>query len=185
MHIGIYGGSFNPIHNAHIALAATICQEAGLDEVWFLVSPQNPLKSNAMLLDENLRYDLVRKALSGMPQLVASDYEFHLERPSFTWNTLCHLHHDYPQHQFSLIIGADNWALFSRWAHHQDILAHHSVIIYPRTGYPVDISQLPCNVRLINTPKIDITSTAIREMISRGEDISSLVPQCVCEYFMK
>ena len=114
--IGIFGGSFNPIHKGHVALARQLLRRAQLDEVWFLVSPQNPLKPQSLLLDDNMRLEMARLALKDEPHLVASDYEFHLPRPSYTWNTLQHLSQDYPQHRFTLIIGADNWQLFSRCA---------------------------------------------------------------------
>lgn len=175
-HIGLFGGSFNPIHNAHIALARTICEQAGLDEVWFLVSPQNPLKKQSSLLDENKRLEMVQIALKDEPHLIASDYEFHLERPSYTWNTLLHLHEDFPDYEFSLVIGGDNWALFDHWAHHDDILNTHDIIIYPREDSDIDASTLPRNVQLIQTPKINITSTMIRSLIAEGMDFSKYVP---------
>lgn len=179
MRIGLFGGSFNPIHNAHIALARTICEQVGLDEVWFLVSPQNPLKQQSTLLDENQRFEIAQMALKDEPYLKASDYEFHLERPSFTWNTLQHLRKDYPQHDFSLIIGGDNWALFDRWAHHKDIIASTEIIIYPRENSLIDESKLPPTVHLVHTPEINITSTMIRQLIAKGESISGFVPQNV------
>lgn len=176
MKIGLFGGSFNPIHNAHVALARTICEQAELDEVWFLVSPQNPLKLQSTLLDEEKRLDMVRIALKNEPRLKASDYEFHLERPSYTWNTLQHLHADFPLHEFSLIIGGDNWALFPHWAHYEDILRTHNIIIYPREEAEIDARSLPENVRLVHTPKINITSTMIRSLIAEGKDFSGFVP---------
>ena len=104
--IGIFGGSFNPIHKGHVALARQLLRRAQLDEVWFLVSPQNPLKPQSSLLDDNMRLEMARLALKDEPCLVASDYEFHLPRPSYTWNTLQHLSQDYPQHRLSSPFGA-------------------------------------------------------------------------------
>lgn len=181
MRIGIFGGSFNPIHNAHIALARTILHEAGLDEVWLLVSPHNPLKVQSSLLDEQKRYEMVVMALADEPGLIASDYEFHLQRPSYTWNTLQHLREDYPQHHFSLVIGADNWALFPRWAHSEDILNEYDIIVYPRKGTQMKADALPHNVRLVDTPEIDITSTDIRRMVAQGENYETYVPGVVVE----
>lgn len=186
MRIGLFGGSFNPIHNAHIALASTICEQANLDEVWFMVSPHNPLKQAEGLLGENERYEMVKLALETLPyserdkvRLKASNYEFHLERPSFTWKTLEALSKEFPQHEFCLVIGGDNWVAFPRWAHHEEILAKHQIYVYPREESDFDETTLPENVHLIHTPKINITSTMLREMIGKGEDISAYVPQQV------
>ena len=182
MRVGLFGGSFNPIHNAHIALASTIRKEARLDEVWFMVSPQNPLKQAQDLLGENERYEMVELALASREkELKASNYEFHLERPSFTWKTLRALKKDFPQHEFSLIIGGDNWKVFPRWAHNEEILANHHIYIYPREDSEIDEATLPKNVHLIHTPKINITSTMLREMVRNGKDISEYVPEVVAQ----
>lgn len=186
MRIGLFGGSFNPIHNAHIALASTICEEARLDEVWFMVSPHNPLKQADDLLGENERYEMVKLALDSLPseqkgKLKASNYEFHLERPSFTWKTLEALKEDFPQHKFSLIIGGDNWVAFPRWAHNEEIIANHHIYIYPREDSSINEALLPKNVHLVHTPKINITSTTIREMVKNGKEISTLVPKVVAK----
>ena len=182
MRVGLFGGSFNPIHNAHIALASTICEQARLDEVWFMVSPQNPLKQAQDLLDENERYEMVKLALDSQEKVLkASNYEFHLERPSYTWKTLRALKQDFPQHEFSLIIGGDNWVRFPRWAHSEEILANHHIYIYPREDSEIDEATLPKNVHLIHTPKINITSTMLREMVRNGKDISAFVPEKVAK----
>ena len=182
MRVGLFGGSFNPIHNAHIALASTICEQARLDEVWFMVSPQNPLKQAQDLLGENERYEMVKLALESQEKvLMASNYEFHLERPSYTWKTLRALKLDFPQHEFSLIIGGDNWVRFPRWAHSEEILANHHIYIYPREDSEIDEATLPENVHLIHTPKINITSTMLREMVRNGKDISAFVPEKVAK----
>ena len=169
--IGIFGGSFNPIHKGHVALARQLLRRAQLDEVWFLVSPQNPLKPQSSLLDDNMRLEMARLALKDEPCLVASDYEFHLPRPSYTWNTLQHLSQDYPQHRFTLLIGADNWQLFSRWRNSRDILANYSVVIYPRDGYPVDETTLPPNVRLVKTRLYNMSSTLVRQLLAERKSV--------------
>lgn len=179
--IGLFGGSFNPIHKAHVALADTICKAAALDEVWFLVSPHNPLKQAGTLMDDALRYEMVLAALEKHPHLVASDYEFKLEKPSFTWKTLEHLEQDYPYCEFSLIIGADNWVLFPRWAHHEYILNNHQIYIYPRRDCEISAAELPSNVHIIDTPMFDISSTQIREMYAQGKDISQWVDSKVID----
>ena len=182
MRIGLFGGSFNPIHNAHIALASTICEQARLDEVWFMVSPQNPLKQAEDLLGENERYEMVKLALESEEKVLkASNYEFHLERPSYTWKTLRALKKDFPQHEFSLIIGGDNWVRFPRWAHSEEILANHNIYIYPREDSDINEALLPENVHLVHTPKINITSTMLRGIVKNGNDISEYVPEVVAK----
>ena len=175
--IGIFGGSFNPIHNGHIALAKAFLEKENLDEVWFLVSPQNPFKVNQQLLADHLRLELVRKAIADNPHFRASDYEFQLPKPSYTWNTLQHLSHDYPTHRFTLLVGGDNWAAFDRWYHAEDILSNYKIVVYPRRGQEIDKSTLPTNVSLLQTPLIDVSSTDVRQRVEQGEDISKLVPE--------
>ena len=182
MKIGLFGGSFNPIHNAHVQLARTICEQAGLDEIWFLVSPHNPLKVSSDLLDERLRLKMVELALEDNPHLRACDYEFNLPRPSYTWNTLCHLHEDFPDHTFYIIIGGDNWLAFPRWHNYEEILREYNVIVYPREGSIIDETTLPHSVTLVNTPKINITSTKIREMIRKGMEINEFTNEKVVNF---
>ena len=166
--IGIFGGSFNPIHNGHIALAQAVLARCKLDEVWLMVSPQNPLKRNdSDLLDDRLRFDMAQKALVGVHGVVACDYEFHLPKPSYTWNTLQHLTKDYPDDTFVLLIGGDNWAHFQRWRHWKDILWHHDVVVYPRDAYQ----------GTIDVPLLDVSSTEIRRRVKAGENIKGLVPE--------
>ena len=166
MKIGIFGGSFNPIHVGHIALAKAVLQQCHLDEVWLMVSPQNPLKQDRNLLADNQRLLLAQKTLEDVPGVKACDYEFHLPRPSYTWNTLQHLTHDYPDDTFVLLIGGDNWAYFERWRHWQDILRHYDIIVYPRAPYP----------GTIDLPLLNVSSTEIREKVKAGESIQGLVP---------
>ena len=169
MKTGIFGGSFNPIHNGHIALAKAAQEQCGLDEVWLMVSPQNPLKQETDLLADNLRYDMVQQALQGVDGIVASDYEFHLPKPSYTWNTLQHLSKDYPNRQFTLIIGGDNWAHFERWRRWKDILRHYNVAVYPRDQY----------IGTFDAPLLDVSSTEIRQRIASGEGIQGMVPDSI------
>ena len=167
--IGIFGGSFNPIHCGHIALAQAVQKQCGMDEVWLMVSPQNPLKQQADLLDDNLRLELAQKALEGVEGVCASDYEFHLPKPSYTWNTLHQLSEDYPDCEFFLLIGGDNWAHFERWRQWKDILRNYDVIVYPRDEYP----------GTIDVPLLDVSSTEIRQKVRVGECISGLVPETI------
>lgn len=176
---GIYGGSFNPIHNGHIAIAKAMLSLGAIDEVWLMVSPQNPLKQAADLLDDSLRLDMTRRAVEGIEGIEVSDYEFRLPRPSYMWNTLQHLSHDYPDREFCLLIGADNWLVFDRWYHADDIIAHYPIRIYPRRGYDIDTASLPPTVKLVDTGLYDVSSTEVRNIIRRGEDPSPLIPPCI------
>lgn len=176
---GIYGGSFNPIHNGHIALARHLLQEAELDEIWFVVSPQNPFKVQQQLLADDKRLLLVRKALAPYPQLVASDFEFSLPRPSYMWHTLQSMSAQWPDRELHLIIGADNWLCFDRWYHAVDIRSTYPIIIYPRQGYEIVPSALPQGVRLVNTPLYNVSSTEIRADVAAGRDISGKVPSTI------
>ena len=168
--IGIFGGSFNPIHVGHIALARQLRQLAGLDEVWLMVSPQNPLKQGSSdLLDDRLRWELAQKALESEEGIVASDYEFSLPKPSYTWNTLQHLSHDFPDRTFLLLLGGDNWAHFERWRHWKDILRHYDVIVYPRENY----------AGTVDVPLLHVSSTEIRRRVRNGESINGMVPDSI------
>ena len=166
---GIFGGSFNPIHNGHITLARQLKERAGLDEVWLMVSPQNPMKQSQDLLNDEARMEMAREAVKDVPGIIASDYEMHLPRPSYTWNTLQHLSKDYPDCKFSLLIGGDNWAHFQRWRNWQDIMNHHEVIAYPRESYP----------GTIDVPLLPVSSTEIRQRVRAGESIEGLVPDSI------
>lgn len=176
---GIFGGSFNPIHNGHIELAKRLLGIAGLDEIWFVVSPQNPLKRQEGLLDDDTRLLMARMALQDEPRLVASDFEFRMPRPSYMWHTLQSMSKTYPSREFVLIIGADNWACFDRWFEWRKILDCYSVVIYPREDSPIDAASLPPNVRLADTGLFDVSSTEIRRRIMYGEPFGDLVPPCV------
>ena len=167
--IAIFGGSFNPIHIGHVALAKAAREACGLDEVWLMVSPQNPLKRNMALLDDQLRLEMAQKALEGVEGVKASDYEMHLPKPSYTWHTLQALAKDYPDCRFTLLIGGDNWAHFQRWRHWKDILWHHRVIAYPRDQY----------LGTIDVPLLDVSSTEIRERVRQGHSVDGLVPEII------
>ena len=176
MNIGLFGGSFNPIHNGHVRLAKSLLQEAALDEVWFLVSPQNPFKQNQQLLDDDKRLQLVRLALKEEPQLMASDFEFHLPKPSYTWNTLQALEREYPERKFTLLIGGDNWEAFDKWYRYEDILKRYPIIVYPRKGSKVsDVKFQDSDIQIVETPLINISSTQIRQRLQEGKSVRGLV----------
>lgn len=173
----IFGGSFNPIHRGHVLLAKQVLKEGLADEVWLLVSPHNPLKDSGSLLDESSRFLLAEKALIDEPLIKASNFEFHLPRPSYTWATLRALAESYPERAFSLLIGADNWQLFPRWAHPEEIISNHSIIIYPREGYHIETNALPPNVHLLsNAPKFPYSSTDVRRAIAQGKEADGMLP---------
>lgn len=182
---GIFGGSFNPVHNGHIELARRLLDLAGLDEVWFVVSPQNPFKRNERLLDDALRLEMVRLALAGEPRMTASDCEFRLPRPSYMWHTLQSLAEEYPDREFVLLIGADNWARFDEWFAAKDILANHHIVVYPRKGTRLDASSFPPGVTLADTGLIPGSSTEIRCLIANNQPIDGLVPPVVAEFIRK
>ena len=179
MKIGLFGGSFNPVHTGHVALARQLLQTLALDEVWLMLSPQNPLKPAGSLLSDHIRLELLQAALQGETGRTACDYELHLPLPSYTWQTLQQLEQDYPQHQFTLLIGADTWVIFHKWFRSDDILRRYPIAIYPRPGIELESSQLPARVRLIDATLLDISSTAIRQRIALGQSISGMVAPAV------
>ena len=173
MDIAVYPGSFNPLHTGHLAIMKCLTERMGFDLVYLVVSPQNPFKqASPDLLDENARLALARLAVRQHPRLKVSDFEFHLPRPSYTVDTLSALRRNFPDRQFTLIVGADNWQAFGRWRRADEILAHHAVLVYPRTGYPVDRTSLPTGVKLADAPLFPVSSTEIRRAIAQGRDAS-------------
>lgn len=181
---GIFGGSFNPIHIGHLALANYLCENDYIDELWFLVSPQNPFKQNEKLLDDKTRLRMVNAAVRGYGHFYVSDFEFSLPKPSYTINTLNKLSETYTDRNFYLIIGADNWAAFDRWKSPEEIISKHHVLVYPRLGYDIP-EMLPQNVRAVDSPLIEVSSTFIRESISQGKDVRYFLHPAVYEIIEK
>ena len=179
MRICIYGGSFNPVHKAHIYLARTVIKQGLADEVWMMLTPQNPLKEKNILISDDRRFEILEKAIDGERNIKASNFELSMPRPTYTINTLKALKKAYPEHQFSLLIGADNWKDFSKWRQHEEIIDNNPIIIYPRKGYAITESDLPSGIRLLKTRLRNISSSEIRSRISEGKDISLLVPKNV------
>ena len=169
MRIGIFGGSFNPIHTGHTRLGQWLVRKNYVDELWFMVSPLNPLKQDSTeLLPDGLRLQLAQLAVEGKAGLRVSDFEMHLPRPSYMVHTLAQLRQAYPQHEFLLIIGADNWLRFNQWRNSEEIMLHHRLLVYPRPGYALDTASMPQGVSLVATPLFDISSTQIRQAIANG-----------------
>lgn len=173
---GIFGGTFNPVHIGHLALANYLCEYEDLDEVWFLVTPQNPFKKNVHLLDDRIRLEMVEASIAGYPRFRASDFEFDLPRPSYTVDTLRKLSETYPDREFVLIIGADNWAKFDQWRSPEEILRKHRILVYPRPRYGLHIpSAVSGRVKSVQTPLLEISSTFIRQAIAEGKDVRYFV----------
>lgn len=186
MNIGIFSGSFNPIHVGHLILVNYIVEFTDIDEVWLLVTPQNPLKQNADLLPEDIRFDMAHNALSNYNKVVASDFEFHLPRPSYTINTLEELRKIYTEHTFSLIIGADNWESFNKWKDPDKLVEEFDVYVYPRLNHTIEVSEENNrNIKILDSPIVEVSSTFIRESIKQGKDIRAFVPESVYHFIKK
>lgn len=164
--VGIYGGSFNPVHFGHVGLAKWVIEHTDLDELWLLVSPNNPLKPAGSLAPEEERLHGVQEAVKDIPGLIASDFEFSLPRPSYTANTLRALQKTYPEHEFTLLIGEDNLAIFNQWREYEFILENFRIFVYPRKGtityHPSQITNAKNIIFLEDAPYFDISSTEIR-----------------------
>ncbi len=188
MEIGLFFGSFNPIHIGHLIVANTAVELTELQQVWFVVSPQNPFKKQNTLLHEFDRLDMVRLAIDGNPNLNATDVEFHLPRPSYTATTLVTLAEKYPQHRFKVIMGSDNLQHLHKWRSYELILKEFGVMVYPRHHYgpKADTEHLREELRrqvgVIGAPLIELSATLIREMIRNGRSIQYLVPEAVAEH---
>lgn len=186
MKIGIFSGTFDPIHIGHIILASYITEFTDIDEVWFLVSPQNPFKVNVGLTDEKIRLQMVTMALESYDKLHGSDYEFYLPRPSYTIDTLNALQTAYPKYEFTLIIGADNWMNFENWKNPEEIVAGYNIMVYPRLGSRISIpSKMRNKVEALESPIVEISSSFIRESISEGRNMQAFLPVEVHKYIME
>ncbi|MFN5430468.1 MAG: nicotinate (nicotinamide) nucleotide adenylyltransferase [Cyclobacteriaceae bacterium] len=177
--IGLFFGSFNPIHMGHLIIANVMAQNTDLDKVWLVVSPQNPFKPSKGLLHEFDRYDLVKAAIADNFKLEVSDVEFHLPKPSYTIHTLAYLTEKYPNKEFKVIIGEDNLENFTKWKNHEQILAQFGLYVYPRPHVTnSDLKRHP-QVTIVEAPMIDISATYIRNCIKNNKSIRYLVPETV------
>lgn len=183
MKIGVFGGSFDPIHSGHAMVANYAAQWLGLDEVWLMVSPLNPLKQGSLPASDNHRLRMAETVAQKCTGVKASDFEFSLPKPSYTARTLQELQKTYPQHEFSLIIGSDNWLEFDKWRDTDNILSNFKIIIYPRPGYDIVDNTLPDGVTLAEeAPQALISSSFLRKSVKEGKNLNFFLPPEVFEY---
>jgi nicotinate-nucleotide adenylyltransferase len=178
MKIGLYFGSFNPVHNGHLIIAKHVINNTDLKQVWMVISPQNPLKNSNSLLNKYDRLSMVQSALEGEPKIKASTIEFNLPSPSFTVDTLAYLKEKYTQHQFSIIMGSDSFTNIKKWKNYETIIKNYEIYVYQRTGYPIQNIEETI-VNKLDAPLIEISSSAIRKIIKDGKSIRYLVPDVV------
>lgn len=182
MHIGLFFGSFNPIHIGHMALANYMVEFTDMDQVWFVISPHNPLKQKASLLNQNQRLYMVNVAIEDDERFKSSTIEFDLPQPSYTINTLVHLKEKYPKHKFSLIIGQDNLENFHKWKNYEEILKKYKLYVYPRPDAKKTDLEIHPNVIMTEAPHIEISSTFIRDAIKKKKDIRHFLPEKAWKY---
>jgi len=177
--IGLFFGSFNPIHMGHMIIANIMAENTDLDKVWFVVSPQNPFKPSKGLLHEFDRYDMVKAAIADNYKLEVSDVEFHLPKPSYTIHTLTTLQEKHLNKTFKVIIGEDNLESFTKWKNHEQILEYYGLYVYPRPHVTSSELKRHHNVQMIEAPLLDISATYIRNCIKNNKSIRYLVPESV------
>jgi nicotinate-nucleotide adenylyltransferase len=182
MHIGLFFGSFNPVHIGHTALANYMLSFTGMEQVWFVVSPHNPLKKKESLLNQHDRLHLINLALDFHPKIKPSTIEFNLPQPSYTINTLVHLQEKYPEHTFSLIMGQDNLKSFDKWKNYEEILKRYQIYVYPRAGTGESIFDKHPQVHLTQAPIMEISSSFIRKSVSEGKNVQFFLHPAVWEY---
>jgi len=180
MKIGLYFGSFNPVHNGHLIIANHVINFTDLQQVWFVISPQNPFKPSASLLNEYHRFHLVQSAIEGEIKLKASNIEFKLPKPSYTVDTLAYIREKYPQYEFSIIMGSDSFCNLKKWKNCEIIINNYSLYIYEREGFKIE-NSLNANIKIIEAPFLQISSTHIRKLIKLHKSIRYLVPDIVKE----
>ena len=185
MNTGLFFGSFNPIHQGHLILAQSILNLTELNEIWFVVSPHNPLKAKSSLLNQYERMHMVELALKGHEGMQPNAIEFSLPQPSYTIHTLTHLEEKYPIRKFSLILGADNLEGFAKWKHYELILERYPLLVYPRVGHTRNPFPDHANIHLVNAPVVELSSTMIRNFIQQNKPIDFLVPDTVRDFLLK
>lgn len=179
MNIGLYFGSFNPIHTGHLIIANHIVQNTNLSQVWFVISPQNPFKKSANLLNEYHRLYLVQVSIEDEPALKASDIEFRLPKPSYTIDTLTYLQEKYPSHEFTVIMGSDSYQNLPAWKNSEQLIKNYPIIVYERPGFKTVKIYEGSKTIILDAPLLEISSTHIRKMVKEGKSIRYLVPEKV------
>ncbi len=186
MKIGLYFGSFNPIHVGHVIISNCLINNTDLDEIWFVISPHNPLKKKSNLLNAFTRLELVHLALKNYNKIKASDIEFKLPKPSYTIDTLNHLKEKYPKHEFCLIMGEDNLNNLPKWKNHEIIIENYKIYVYPRLNNSCNNLTTHKNIKIIeNVPIIEISSSIIRNLIAKNKEYSAFLPDEVFKYIEK
>lgn len=182
--IGLFFGTFNPVHIGHLILGNHLVQYSDLDEIWMVVTPHNPHKKKSSLLNDHHRYELVWKLCEDYPNLKPSDVEFHLSQPNYTVKTLAHLEEKFPDYTFALIMGEDNLKSLPKWKNYELILERHQVIVYPRHSEGEVAPELINHPKIlkIDAPRVEISSTFIRKAIKEGKDVRPLLPEKVWEH---
>ena len=183
--IGLYSGSFNPIHHGHVMLSNYLVEFSDLDELWFVVSPQNPLKKKADLMDDNDRLEMVKLAIGDDPRMKASDIEFSMPQPSYTIYTLRALSAQFPEDQFVFICGMDSLEGFPRWKEYQAILDDYELLVFPRKGYDGGELLNHPHVKVLETPIIEVSSTFIRNSMKEGKDVRHFMPEKAYRYLVE
>lgn len=182
MKIGLYFGSFNPVHSGHLMIANFIAEFSILNQVWMVVSPHNPLKPAGSLLQDYHRFHLVELGIGSYKKIKASKIEFELPRPSYTINTLAYLKEKFPQHDFSLIMGSDNLETLHKWKNYEIILEDHDIYVYPRPLHDGGNLKTHERVKWVEAPLMEISSTFIRNAIRNGKDVRFMMPESVSDY---
>ena len=186
MNIGLFGGSFNPIHIGHAIIANHIVQFSGIDQLWFMVAPQNPLKAKTHEVSDSDRLRMVELVSRRLDKAITSAFEFGLPYPSYTINTIKALQRKFPNDKFTLIIGADNWATFDKWKAPDEIISLCNIMVYPRVGYPIVIPDAYKNkVTAVDAPIIEISSTAIRQHLKCLDNMVFYLPDDVYQYILQ
>ena len=184
MNVGLFFGSFNPIHVGHLIIANHLVEHSDMDQIWFVVTPHNPFKKKSSLLDNNHRLAMVNIAVEEYQNLQSSNIEFDLPQPNYTVNTLIHIGEKFPEHNFSLIMGEDNLKSFHKWKNYEAILENHQVYVYPRITNGQENSEFlnHINIHKVDAPIVEISSTLIRSSIKNHKNYRPLVPQNVWKY---
>lgn len=188
MKIGLYFGTFNPVHLGHLIIANHLAEFSDLDQIWMVVTPHNPFKKKDTLLDDYQRLQMVNLAIEDFQKIKSSDIEFKLPQPNYTINTLAHLQEKYPKHEFSLIMGQDNLKSFHKWKNYEVILQNHDLYVYPRISAEAEdeafknSTDYGTKIHLIDAPIVEISSTFIRESIKKGKNVVPMLPPKVWEY---